>query len=102
MTRRTRLVFWLVFCAVQLAGWNLLSFADYFGRGVSQSPFVAFPWLAGVLLLFPGFPLAIALDDILHRVPNLIVRLLVTVACNAIFWFACSAAWRKLRGKHQV
>ena len=97
MTRRTRLVFWLVFCAVQLAGWNLLSFADYFGAGISQSPFVAFPWLAAVLLLFPGFLLAAALN-----VPTLIVRLLVTVTCNAIFWFACSAAWRKLRGKHQV
>jgi hypothetical protein len=26
-----------------------------------------FTWLAGVLLLFPGFLLAIALDDILNR-----------------------------------
>ena len=91
-----------MFCAVQLLGWIFLSFADYFGAGISQSPFVMFPWLAGVLLLLPGFPLAIALDDILNRAPTLIDRFLVTVACNAIFWFACSAAWRKLRGKHQV
>ena len=100
MTRGTRLVFWLAFCAVQLAGWNLLSFADYVGAGDSQSPFVMFTELAGVLLLFPGFLLAAELG------PDLIVRLLVTVACNAIFWFACSAAcsaaWRKLRGKHQA
>jgi hypothetical protein len=49
---------------------------------------------------------AIALDDSLNRAPTLVVRFAVTFACNAIFWFACSAAcsaaWRKLRGKHQV
>ncbi len=90
MTGRTRLVFWLVFCGVQLLGWIFLNVRDMFA------------WLGGVLLLFPGFLLAIALDAILNRVPTLVVRFAVTVACNAIFWFACSAAWRKLRGNHQV
>ena len=101
MTRRTRLVFWIAFCAVQLAGWNLGGIQSYIGTTDSQSPFVLFTELTGILLLFPGFPLVAT-----QLGPNLIVRFLVTVACNAIFWFACSAAcsaaWRKLRGKHQV
>lgn len=64
-----------------------------------------FTWLASVLLLFPGFLLAVAFSDILNRVPTpvrLAVNVGVTVACNALFWFACSAAWRRLRDKFLV
>ena len=83
MNKRT----WLVFCAVQLIGWIPGSFAS----PETQNPFVMFPVLAGELLLFPGFFVAIALDDILNRAPTLGVRFAVTVACNVIFWVACSA-----------
>jgi hypothetical protein len=93
---------WLIFCAAQLLGWILVNLASAAGHVGSQSPFVAVPWLAGVVLLFPGFALAVALDEYLNRVPTLFIPFLVTVACNAIFWVACSAAWRKLRGKRQV
>ena len=101
MTRRT----WLVFCAVQLLGWILFSFAKYYGAGFSQSPLVAFSWLAAILLFLPGDLLVMALDETLNRVPNALVRPLVMVACNAVFWFACSAVWRiwrKLRDRHQL
>lgn len=86
MTERTR----LVFCGVQLVGCTI---------GMVGNPLL---WLAGNLLLFPGLQLAIALDAMLNRVPTPVVRIAVTVACNTIFWFACSAAWLKLRGKQQV
>jgi hypothetical protein len=96
---------WVVFCGVQLLGCSLVGFASLMGQGTSQSPLVMFPWLAGFLLLLPGDLLAIALDDRLNRVPTFTVRFLVTLACNAIFWVACSLVWRiwrKLRHKHQV
>ena len=98
MTRQT----WLIFCVAQLLGWILVNFASLIGPAGSQSPFVVFPWLAGVVLLFPGFALAVALDEYLNRVPTLFVPFLVTVACNAIFWVACVAGWRKLRGQRKV
>ena len=87
MNKRT----WLVFCAVQFIGWILGDFASLLGQAETQNPFVMFPVLAGELLLFPGFFVAIALDDILNRAPTLGVRFAVTVACNAVFWVACSA-----------
>jgi len=93
---------WLVFCAVQLLGWILSSLASLLGLVDTQNPLVMFPVLAGNVLLLPGFVLAIALDDYLNRIPSFFGRFLVTTVCNAIFWVVCLAAWRKLRGKHQV
>ena len=105
VTRRT----WLVFCAIQLLGILLGNLARLLGLTDTQSPFVMFPVLAGWVLLLPGFAVAVALNNIPNRVPAPIVRFLVSfpgmVACNAIFWFACSAVWRiwrKLRSKHQA
>jgi hypothetical protein len=88
VTRRTS----LVFCAVQLLGCILGNFAGLVGQVETQNPFVMFPVLAGELLLLPGNLLAIALNETLNGGLTDVDFLLVTVACNAIFWFAGSAA----------
>jgi hypothetical protein len=89
----------LAFGAVQLLGLFLVHLRGLLGQ--PENVLFAFPWLAGIVLLLPSDLLLIALDETLHRTPteSEFVRSLVIVACNAIFWLACFAVWRKLRGK---
>jgi hypothetical protein len=88
---------WLVFGAVQIVG---CIFASY-GTVYSESAFVRGSWLFGLLLLLPGNLPAMALNQKLVHIRAAFIFFPVAVACNAMFWVTCSAAWQILRRRRK-
>jgi hypothetical protein len=84
---------WLIFGAVQIIGCILAGY----GTVYSELAFVRGSWLCGFLLLLPGNLPAMALNQKLVHVRPAYIFFPVAIACNAMLWVTCSAAWGMLR-----
>ena len=94
---------WLLFSALNLLG---CVFAAY-GTVYSESAFVRWSWLAGFVLLLPGYVAALAATQAcwkwtLHIRGVYVFFFLfvpVVLATNALIWMGIAFAWRRLRNR---
>jgi hypothetical protein len=90
---------WLFFCAFNLLG---SVFASY-GTVYSESAFVRWSWLAGFILLLPGYFAGLAVSQVhwlwMLPIKSGYIFLPVTIATNALVWVAIASAWRRFRRK---
>jgi hypothetical protein len=84
---------WLIFGVVQILG----CIAASYGTVYSESAFVRWSWVCGLVLLLPGNLPALVLSEKLWHVRTAYIFIPIAVACNAMLWVTCSLVSRILR-----